>query len=218
LERCRAESRRALKLVATGKYKNLLSFLTILFFACVHLCGCATTYGRYDPDQKQAVRTLTGGLLGGLVAGNTGGAIVGALIVDIYSITRKDYYDRSIAPRDEAAKKYDYNEKKVELFIEGSGVAALDVRSGSMVESNIQYTILAPPAEQEIRITETRILSSENKRVELDKREVLRKQGTHVSTIKFTIPDDIPRGYCILFTTISNGKHSKTARSVINII
>jgi len=212
------EQRGALKLVSIGKYKNLLSFLTILFLAYFHISGCATTFGRYDPDQKQAVRTLSGGLLGALLAGNTGGAIIGALIVDIYSITRKDYYDQSIAPRDEAAKKYDYNEKKVELFIEGSGVAALEVRSGSTVESNIQYTILAPPAEQEIRITETRILSSENKRVELDKREVLRKQGTHMSTIKFTIPDNISKGYCILFTTISDGKYSKTAKSVINVI
>lgn len=109
-------------------------------------------------------------------------------------------------------------DKKVKLFIEESSVATPNVRTGSMVESNVQYTLLGPVDDKQIKITETRILSSSEKRMELDKREVMRKQGTHVSTIKFTMPDDMPKGYCILFTTISIGRYSRTAKSVINII
>ena len=52
----------------------------------------------------------------------------------------------------------------------------------------------------------------------ISRREVVRKQETHVLTIKFTVPDDMPKGYCVLFTTISVGRYSKTAKSVINII
>jgi flagellar biosynthesis GTPase FlhF len=109
-------------------------------------------------------------------------------------------------------------DKKVRLFIEESSVVSPNVRTGSTVEANVQYTLLAPVDDKQIEITETRILSSSEKRMELDRREVVREQGTHVSTIKFTMPDDMPKGYCVLFTTISVGRYSKTAKSVINII
>jgi len=109
-------------------------------------------------------------------------------------------------------------DREVNLFMEGSSVATPTVRSGSMVEANVQYTLLAPVDDNQIKITETRILFSSEKRMELDRREVVRKQGTHISTIKFTMPDDMPKGYCVLFTTISVGRYSKTAKSVINII
>jgi flagellar biosynthesis GTPase FlhF len=109
-------------------------------------------------------------------------------------------------------------DKKVKLFIEESSVVTPNVRTGSMVEANVQYTLLAPVDDKNINITETRILSSSEKRMELDRREVVRQQGTHLSTVKFTMPDDMPKGYCVLFTTISVGRYSKTAKSVINII
>jgi flagellar biosynthesis GTPase FlhF len=109
-------------------------------------------------------------------------------------------------------------DRRVSLFIEESSVVTPNVRNGSMVEANIQYTLLAPLDDKQIKITETRILSSSRKKMELDRREVVRKQGTHMSTIKFTMPDDMPKGYCVLFTTISVGQYSKTVRSVINVI
>ena len=117
---------------------------------------------------------------------------------------------------EEAERKAE--DRKVSLFMEGSSVATPTVRGGSMVEANVQYTLLAPVEDEQIKITETRILSSSEKRMELDRREVVRKQGTHISTIKFTVPDDMPKGYCVLFTTISVGRYSKTTKSVINII
>jgi flagellar biosynthesis GTPase FlhF len=125
-----------------------------------------------------------------------------------------------------AEEKKEQNEKaerkaedrKVSLFIEGSSVVTPIVRSGSTVEANVKYTLLAPADDKQIKITETRILSSSEKRMELDRREVVRKQGTHLSTIRFTMPDDMPKGYCVLFTTISVGRYSKTAKAVINII
>lgn len=70
----------------------------------------------------------------------------------------------------------------------------------------------------QIRIIETRILHTTAKRFELDRREINRAQGTYISTIKFTVPENLPKGYCILFTTISDGTHAKTTRSVMNII
>jgi flagellar biosynthesis GTPase FlhF len=260
--------------------KRLIALLMIFPLTGIFLTGCATRYGTYNPEARHALYTLAGGtagaLTGALFAASAGGAIVGALVVDIYSVATIKYHDRRLEDREEAARRYkdrlkaeekrkeekkveekrehekeaekkkeenkkveekkeenkkaeekkDQNEraerkaedKKVRLFIEESSVVTPTVRTGSTVEANVQYTLLAPVDDKQIRITETRILSSSEKRMELDRREVVRKQGTHVSTIKFMMPDDMPKGYCVLFTTISVGRYSKTAKSVINII
>jgi uncharacterized membrane protein YgaE (UPF0421/DUF939 family) len=116
------------------------------------------------------------------------------------------------------AEKVKGEDRRVQLFIENSSVISHNVKIGSIAEANVQYTLLAPLDMRQIKITETRILHTAARRMELDKREIIRTQGTYVSTIKFTVPEDIPRGYCILFTTISDGTHAKTTKSVMNII
>ncbi len=116
------------------------------------------------------------------------------------------------------AEKEKREDRRVQLFIENSSVISHNVKIGSIAEANVQYTLLAPLDMRQIKITETRILHTAARRMELDKREIIRTQGTYVSTIKFTVPEDIPRGYCILFTTISDGTHAKTTKSVMNII
>ena len=96
---------------------------------------------------------------------------------------------------DEKAEQTKGDDKKVELFIERSSIAALNVRIGSTVEANVQYVLLAPVDTQEIRITETRILWTANKKMEVGKREILKVPGTYVSAIKFTMPEEISKGY-----------------------
>jgi hypothetical protein len=109
-------------------------------------------------------------------------------------------------------------DRRVQLFIENSSVISHNVQHGSIAEANVQYTLLGPVDMDQIRITETRILHTTAKKFELDRREINRAQGTYVSSIKFTVPENTPKGYCILFTTISDGTNAKTTRSVMNII
>jgi hypothetical protein len=130
----------------------------------------------------------------------------------------EDKKAEEIKERDKKAETTKRENKRVELFIEDSSIVSHNVKAGAATESNVQYTLLAPVSMQQIKITETRILHTTAKRLELDKREILRTQGTYVSKIRFTVPEDLPRGYCILFTTISDGTHAKTTRSVMNII
>ena len=214
--------------------KKVIIILTIICLADFQFYGCSTIH---DPTDKQALRTLAGGAAGALLTWNTGGAIVGAFIMDIVNLTALKYEDRQLENGEEAAKRYNNgykvekrkegdkkaeqtkgDDKKVELFIERSSIAALNVRIGSTVEANVQYVLLAPVDTQEIKITETRILWTANKKMEVGKREILKVPGTYVSAIKFTMPEEISKGYCILFTTLSVGKQSKTTRSVMNII
>jgi len=248
--------------------KNILLILFILSFLGFHLNGCTTKYGTREPDQKQALRTLAGGVAGILLAGNTGGAIVGALIVDVVSVATIKYEDRQLENRDQAAKRYKdqdkkaedrkdqeqkaeerkdqdkkaeerkdqerkaedqknqekkaekrkFEEKRVKLIIEESSVATHTVRTGSTVKANIQYTLLAPEGTENVKITETRKLWTAYSTRELDTRDITRTRGTYLSSIQFTMPEDMPKGYCILYTTVSDGKRAKTASSVMNIL
>lgn len=110
------------------------------------------------------------------------------------------------------------HEKRVKLIIEDSSVATHTVRTGSTVKANVQYTLLAPEGTDNVKITETRKIWTAYNTVELDSRDIIRTQGTYRSTIQFKLPGDIPRGYCILYTTVSDGRQVKTARSVMNIL
>jgi hypothetical protein len=116
------------------------------------------------------------------------------------------------------AEKKRLEEKRVKLIIEDSSVAAHNVETGSTVKAAVQYTLLAPDGTDNVRITETRKLWTGHSTVELDSRDIIRTQGTYRSSIQFRIPEDIPRGYCILYTTVSDGRQVKTAQSVMNIL
>ena len=108
--------------------------------------------------------------------------------------------------------------ERVKFSIEDFRVSAQTVKSGSPMEAKVQYTIQTPKDEQVIKLTETRIFFAVDKTIELDKRDIYRTEGRYVSIIKFNLPEELPKGYCILYTTLSDGKRSKTERTVINII
>ncbi|MCJ7481421.1 MAG: hypothetical protein MUO31_00485, partial [Thermodesulfovibrionales bacterium] len=133
---------------------------------------------------------------------------------------RKDQDKKAEDKKDQEqkAEKKKWEEKRVSLFIEESSVTTHTVRTGSTVKANIQYTLLAPEGTANVKITETRKLWTAYSTRELDTRDITRTQGTYLSSIQFTMPEDMPKGYCILYTTVSDGKRAKTARSVMNIL
>jgi len=108
--------------------------------------------------------------------------------------------------------------KTVKLFIENSDIIPQIVENGSKVQASIKYSVIATDDKRYLKIIEKRILVKGNTLMELAQREVLRKQGTHVSIMKFTVNEEIPKGYCMLLTSISDGENTKTITSdlVIN--
>lgn len=240
------------------RIKNVLVIVSILSFLIFSLISCTHKYGRHDPDKKQALRTLAGGVAGALIAGNTGGAIIGAFVVDIASVATIKYEDKLLENGEQAARKYReleqkaeetkkqekkaeerkdeeqkaevrkeperkadnrrLEEKRVKLIIEDSSVASRTVETGSTVKAAIQYTLLAPDGMDDVRITETRKLWTAHSTIEVDARDIVRTQGTYRSSIQFKLPEDMPRGYCILYTTLSDGRQVKTAQSVMNVL
>ena len=129
-------------------------------------------------------------------------------------VDQKAEKERPVDQKAEKERPVDRAKFSIEEFM----VSAQTVRSGSAMQAKVQYTVRTPKDEQKIRLTETRIFFSADKRIELDKREIYRTEGRYVSIIKFNLPEDLPKGYCILYTILSDGKRSKTERTVINII
>lgn len=199
--------------------KKAVIVLLILSFMGLQLSGCATMS---NTEQGALGGAVAGGLLGALV-GDTKGAIIGAAAGAIVGAVIGNYYDKQVSSRAEAAKKYEYaskNSGETRIEIEESSFAPERVKTGSSekVSSSVQYTVLAQSENQEINITETRILVNGKERLELSKREVKRAQGTHVSSMKFEMPKDMEKGDYTLITTITDGRQTKTVKDNLKVV
>jgi hypothetical protein len=130
---------------------------------------------------------------------------------------REKKAEEKIREQERNAEELKDFDKRVELFIDDATVSPQIAETGSKVEANIRYTVLGPESLNPLKITETRILANSGKSVELAKREISRDQGTYSSTMKFSISEDMPKGYCILYTRISDGVYTKTVKSDVII-
>jgi hypothetical protein len=108
-------------------------------------------------------------------------------------------------------------EKRVEVYVNDTAITPQIAETGSKVEANIKYTVLGPESLDSFKITETRILANSSKSIELAKRDISRNQGTYSSTLKFSVSEEMPRGYCILYTKISDGYTTRTVKSEVII-
>ncbi|MDO8891212.1 MAG: hypothetical protein Q7V00_05160 [Sulfurimicrobium sp.] len=129
-----------------------------------------------------------------------------------------NYFDRQSGTRAEAVKKHNYLGRGDLLEIDSASLTPDDVTPGDKMESVVQYTALAAREDQQIRITETRTLQGDKESFQLNSREVVRTQGSHVSTMKFTLPKDMAKGNYTLVTTISDGKNSRTVKNPLRVV
>ena len=195
--------------------KKFIIIMVISSFLCSQITGCAFFS---QTENREAVGAVSGGVLGFAIGGNALGAIIGALSGTLVAPAIGYFYDKKIAPRKKAAEKYKLRDREEKLVIEESSIVPQNVASGSAVETSVQYTVLAPIDTQQIKITETKMLTNHNEGViEIAKREVLKTQGTHISKFKFTVPKEISKGDYTLITIISNGKQTRSVMSPIRI-
>jgi hypothetical protein len=194
--------------------KKIIIVFMICSLLCLQLLGCASM----SQTGKGAVTGAAAGGILGAILGDTKGAVFGALAGAIVGTVIGNYYDKQSATRAEAAQKYAYKNSEEKLEIENATVTPQDMTPGAQVEATVLYSVLTPDANQNVKITETRTILNGNDNLELSKREVVRPQGTHLSTMKFTMPKDIEKGAYTLITTVSDGKQIRTAKTLIKVI
>jgi len=201
--------------------KNVVLFLAGFSLLCFPLNSCSSKYVSVNEDTRPLI-AFSGGAVLALAIGNVPLFVFGSILTDMGTSAVSAYHDEKIRSREDALRKYndmdmDRRRKRIRLFIEDSLVITEHIKPGSVVEANVQYTLLAPVDTQNVTLTEKRILFNGGHSLELDEREVERTQGTFLSTIRFEIPRDMPKGNSVLLTTISDGRSARAAQSVINI-
>jgi len=167
--------------------------------------------------QGAAVGAVAGGVLGA-ITGNGKSAAIGAAVGAVAGAVIGHYIDEQNATRVDAAKKYSYDARSNKLELERTTLSPDRVTPGGTVDAAVQYTALAPDTSQQVKVTETRSLVGGKDSVDLGQREVLRPQGTHTSSVKMTLPKDLPKGAYTLVTTISDGSITRVARSGFTVV
>ena len=194
---------------------------TCVLLACLatlQLPGCATNQDGSSSrtGQGAAAGALIGGLIGALAGGDRKSVVTGALVGAAAGAVIGNYQDRQIASRAEAAKRYAL-ESQPRLEVESNVNNPQRVSPGSPVESQVGYTVLMPGNTQDVKVTESRTLVRGGESFPLSKRDVVRPQGTHMSTLKFTLPKDLPPGDYTLVTTIASGPLTRTVQSPLSV-
>ena len=199
----------------------VVSCLLISFF----LPSCASTRNRtvtqnfetlYHED-KQVIRTVAGGVIGALFETTTLGAIVGAFSGDIVNHFLVEEPKPILPEEEDEARKE--NIRTAQLSIQEIIITPQSVENGSTIEAHVRYLLSGPTPSGEVRVTEKMVLTNlSDKNFELAKREVFRTEGEYNFSIKFKIPDDVPEGDYVIFTTVSNGSSAGRAKSAVKVI
>ena len=194
--------------------------VTCITLACVLvlLPACATQQDGSGSRAGQGALAgaVVGGLLGALAGGDRTSVLAGAVAGAAVGAVIGNYQDRQIASRDEAARRYALDNQP-RLEVESHVNKPDRVSPGAAVESQVGYTVLAPGSAQDLRVTESRTLVRGSESFPLSKREVTRAQGTHVSTLKFTLPKDLAAGAYMLVTTVTSGALTRTVNSPLSV-
>ena len=223
-----------------GKGIALLASAVFLFGSCATLPpqGTPLTPDQRATAQKQCIARYTaGGVIGGaligallarkrgegaLIGGAAGGTLAFALAyghcISLYS----DLNSYPAADAGETAQRVGYipsagNLTKIESFSLNPAAAA----PGGKVQMNGSYYVMAPEANKEVKVTETRALSyldpSSNQWKNLGSvdQEITSNLGTRRAEGTIDLPADVPEGrYLINFKVAANGVQDQTSQGL----
>lgn len=190
---------------------------TIALAVVLNLSACATTSDDHAGAQRGAViGAIAGGLLGLAAGGDARSAAIGAAAGAAVGAIIGEYQDRQTASRAEAARRYAVNSQP-RLEMESSVNAPSRAQPGSTVESQVGYTVLSGNPGDTMQVQESRTLVMGQDSYPLSKRQVLKPQGSHVSTLKFTLPKDLLPGRYTLVTTLTTAGLTRSARTPLQV-
>jgi len=193
--------------------KVIASTLVVSMFG-LQLTGCAEMS---KTEKGAGIGAIAGAVLGAAAGGNRKSILIGAALGAAIGAIIAHYQDKQTATRAEAEHKYGAV-KQDKLEIDASTLTPGDVNPGDKVESAVQYTALAANEARQIKLTETRTLVNDKESVQLASREVTRAQGSHTSTMKFTLPQDVAKGNYTLVTTVSDGRNKRTVKNPLRVV
>ncbi|MBA4417360.1 MAG: hypothetical protein C0392_05560 [Syntrophus sp. (in: bacteria)] len=120
-----------------------------------------------------------------------------------------DSGEQPMDSRDEAIGKYNYKSIKDEIILGSPSIIPDVARIGDTITQTMQYVVLSPEKNKSFKVQEVVTLSGKGILLELSRKEIEKMQGTHTSTVQFTIPNGLARGSYKLITTISTAGMEK---------
>ena len=175
------------------------------------LAGCA----ELSPEQKGAAAGVGIGTAVGAVAGalvdkkNPGqgaiiGATAGAVVGGVAGWAVGAYRVKQIKPREEAAAANNYTPQQgVVTKIDRTAATPPQLKPGDQLTVQSQYTVLAPPQNNQIRVREVRtVYFNDQPLTDLPARELVLVQGTNEIQSSLTLPPDAADGNYSVLTTV----------------
>ncbi len=173
--------------------------------------GCA----EMSQEQKGAATGAGIGAVVGAVAGgltdkkNPGqgaliGATAGALVGGVAGWAVGAYRVKQVKPREEVIAATNYTPQQgVVTKVDRIGATPLQLKPGDQLTVQSQYTVLAPPQNNQIKVREVQtIYFNDQPLTELPSRELTLSQGTNEIQSSITLPPDAADGNYRVQTTV----------------
>ena len=189
-------------------YRKFVSVTVILTFL-TGVFGCASV-----PEEHKGAATGAGigaatGAVAGALLGSKGSktemAILGGLVGALAGGAIGHYaYDQK-RTKEETAKKYNYNSSQGNMIrIENLSVVPATAKPGDTVELKMTYALLGVGAGKEVNISEIREIRYEGEIFGKPQVNVSRADGTYVSSIPVTLPNDAKKGKYNVIATVQS--------------
>jgi hypothetical protein len=189
-------------------YRKFISITVILTFL-TGVFGCASLTEEHKGAATGAgIGAATGAVAGALLGAKgakTEMAILGGLVGALAGGAIGHYaYDQK-RTKDETAKKYNYNSSQGNMIrIENLSVAPATAKPGDTVELKMTYALLGIGEGKEVNISEIREIRYEGEIFGKPQVNVSRADGTYVSSVPLTLPNDAKKGKYNIIATVQS--------------
>ncbi len=189
-------------------FRKIISVTLILTFL-MGVFGCASVTEEHKGAATGAGIGAATGAVAGALLGSEGSktemAILGGLVGALAGGAIGHYaYDQK-RTKEETAKKYNYDSSQGNMIrIENLSVAPTTAKPGDTVELKMTYALLGVGAGKQVNISEIREIRYEGEIFGKPQVNVSRADGTYVSSIPLTLPNDAKKGKYNIIATVQS--------------
>jgi len=152
-----------------------------------------------------------GAIAGGLISGKRKGMVWGGLIGALAGGLLGAYADHKDKAADETLADTNYDPQSgVQLMVKSVSAEPQSVSPGQKVDLKMTYAVLAPQSEQEVEVTETRLVTLDGEKMADPSVQRYRTSGTWSSTQPVTLPADAPSGTYQVEAKVTSGDLSSS--------
>ena len=190
--------------------RTFLHLAVALAFLSAVLSGCAGVDQTVRERPKTAIGAGTGVLGGAVVGGLIGGkrgAVIGGLLGGLAGGAIGHYLDEQEKDFAQTSRAYRYSPREgVRLEIETVRANPGALSPGETVNINLTYAVLAPSADEQVPVKETREILVNGTLVGKTSIDISREGGTWKSTVPVTLPATAtPGNYRVVASVESSG-------------